>query len=191
MSATITIELTPEARAFLAGLHTLPERLAEKMKSAMDEANELVLGQVTAKRFTGRGPFPVSEHRLGVRTARLRTSLRTTKAQVVSSGSGNPAVVAAIGSNVVYLPIHELGFTGQVNVRSFTRRVSTNRFGRAPRAPLKIVRGKQTAPTTELVRAHTRRMNVPARAPLSTGIEENLDIYRDKISEAVLDAMKE
>jgi hypothetical protein len=186
MALTIQIELTPEAQATLRSFQTLPPRMLEKMRSAMDEANQLVLGQVTAKRFTGRGPFPPPEHRLGVRTGRLRQSLRASKAEI----AGN-SIQSAIGSNVVYLAMHELGFTGQVNVKSFTRRVPTNRFGRAPRSPLKIVRGKKSSPSTETVRAHTRNMNVPARAPLRTGIEENLDIYRDKLSTAVLESMKE
>ena len=40
------------------------------------------------------------------------------------------------------------------------------------------------------VRAHFREMNMPARMPLRVGIIENLPIYREKLSEAVIKVLK-
>jgi phage gpG-like protein len=188
MNPTITIELTPQAQAVLASFETLPARMLEKMRAAMDQANELVLGKITASRYTGRGPYPVGEHRLGVGQrpggGRLRASLRRNDAQI----SGN-TVQGAIGSNVIYAGVHEFGSTasGTSSVRSFSRR-QRSRDVRA-----RVGKGKVTASGVALVRSHSRRwrQNIPARAPLQTGIKENLDIYSDLLSTAVLEAMKE
>src|SRR5581483_511083 len=121
MNVEVKIELSPEAQAILQGFRTLPARMAEKMKAAMDKANEEVLGKTSKARFTGRGPFSPGEHRLGVRTSRLRTSLNIAKAYLLS-GAGSPTIIGSIGSNVVYLGVHEKGFTGEVSVRPFTRK---------------------------------------------------------------------
>jgi hypothetical protein len=186
--STIVIELTPEAKAVLAGFQTVPVRVLEKMRSAMDDANQLVIGKMSKARFTGRGPFPSGEHRLGIRTHHLYQSIRNSAARI----SGN-TIRSAIGSNIVYAGVHEFGSTasGTSTVRSFTRK-QPSRDVRSPRGP----RGgklKVTTKGTVTVRSFTRRWkhNIPARAPFRTGIEENLEIYRDKLSAAVIEAFKE
>ena len=190
MIAFIKIQLTPEAVAVVQSFHTLPARMLDKMRGAMDQANELVIGRMSVSRFTGRGPFPVSEHRLGVRTNRLRSSIRRNDAQIVGQ-----SVQGAIGSNVTYAGVHEFGSTasGIATVRPFTRRKAVKEY----RVPLGGSRGRLVKVTagdgTVTVRAHSRRWkhNIPARAPFRTGIEENAGIYTDLLSKAVIESMKE
>jgi len=190
MSLTIEIALSPEAQAILRNFETLPPRMLEKMRQAMDDANNIVLGQTIKTRFRGVSPrpFPPSQHRLRVRTARLWQSLRASKAQI----AGGNAVQSSMGSNVVYFRPHEFGSTasGTTTVRSFTRR-QPSRNVRAPLGP----RGKfqkLTATGIAVVRSHSRRwkQNIPARAPLRTGIEENIPLYSELLSKAVLESVK-
>jgi phage gpG-like protein len=176
VSVTIKVEIPPDSRALIAKLQRFPVELGEAIKRGMNRAGALALGKITAERFTGLGPFPVSEHKLGVRTGRLRGSLRWTPAQSVTSGGQLIEVSGAMGSNVEYLGVHEFGFDGTVNVKSFTRKVPELRFGRAPAGP------RARRPTTETVKAHTRTMRIPARAPLRTGIEEHLDDFTTEIN---------
>lgn len=191
--ATVTIQLTPEAQAILARFKNLPATMLEKMRAAMDQANELAIGRMTASRFTGRGPFPVSERRLGVRTGRLRASIRRNAATI----SGN-TIQSAIGSNVVYAGVHEFGSTasGTTTVRTFTRRQrSRDQYASPARTGARGVRqpgtgARLSASGVATVRSHVRRwkQNIPARAPFRTGIEDNLPIYQQLLSQAVIDA---
>jgi phage gpG-like protein len=76
----------------------------------MDEQNQITIGHIARNRMKGNNnvPFPVEEHILGVRTARLRGSLPAGlgKARVFER-----AVESSIGSNVVYAAVHEFGST--------------------------------------------------------------------------------
>jgi phage gpG-like protein len=60
------------------------------------------------ERLTGRGPFPVAEHRLGERTGQLRLRTYSTEATIVTEGD-QVRVTGAIGSPVFYAAIHEFG----------------------------------------------------------------------------------
>jgi hypothetical protein len=90
------------------------------------------------------------------------------------------------GSNVAYFAIHEFGFTGDVQVKGYTRRLDGGqKFVRG-----KLSKGYQTRlkqklternlagtrkagslATTTQVRAHKRKLKVPARAPLGTQLK--------------------
>ena len=96
--------------------------------------NELTVGHIRKARMTGKGPFPVSQGRLGVRTNRLRNSLRATQPRIAGG-----TVVGSIGSNVVYAAAHEFGY---------------------------------------------RR--IPARAPITRGIEDRKAQYEKAVSDAVV-----
>ena len=102
--------------------------------------------------FTGRP-------HLNVVTGRLKQSITN---KVTRSGS---KTIGQIGTNVVYGRIHELGFSGPVNVPAHSRRIS-QAFGRA------------IAPQTISIRAHTKMMKVPKRPflePALRGVVSNLD----------------
>jgi phage gpG-like protein len=122
----------------------------------MTKALEVVTGRIQEKRLSGKGPFPVEEHRLGQVTQQLWRSTRATPATVVSEGT-HSEVVGAIGASVIYAAVHEFGFQGEVSVKA---------------------KGKR--------RANTRNMNMPERAPFRTGIKENLDYISEEISKELV-----
>lgn len=112
----VEITLTQEGAAAIARLAAFPSRMLPAVARGLDTGLEVALGQATARRFTGKGPFPVSAKRLGVVSGRLRASLRRSAARVEGD-----TVKASVGSNVVYFGVHEFGFAGTVAVRAHKR----------------------------------------------------------------------
>jgi hypothetical protein len=132
-----------------------------------------VVGLAVKGRFTGQGPFPVSQNKLGVVTGRLRRSIRSTKAQV-NLRTGQISI--SFGSNVAYFAIHEFGFHGDVQVKAHTRRLA----GGATYRRGKLTKGYQERLKKNLrtggkafaqVRQHKRKVKTPARKPLGTQLE--------------------
>jgi hypothetical protein len=196
MAIKLQVQWSPAASSALDTLRTMPERLGPAIARGLDAANQLVLGRITQKRFTGKGPFAVGDHRLGIVTGRLRQSLNARPAELRSgNGSGGGSIVAdsGIGSNVKYMGPHEFGYKGDVQVRSFTRH---NPRGDIKQPISRMRRGKQKivyrqlATGISVVKAHTRKMDIPERAPIRTGVEENKAIYGEQLSNAVLEEMK-
>lgn len=70
---------------------------------------------------------------------------------------GSRTLVGILHGNVSYAGVHEFGFKGVVNIPAHDRRI-----------------GKGMKQRSVLVRAHTRRMNIPARPVLTPAIEENM-----------------
>ena len=108
MSATITIQLSPSAIALADRFKAAPQQFPQAIKRGMNRALLIVSGRIQERRLTGRGPFPVSEHRLGERTRQLKLRTRSTPAQITSEGNQS-VVTGAIGSSVFYASIHEFG----------------------------------------------------------------------------------
>src|SRR5437016_11524625 len=161
MAVTIDIE-SPQLDALIAKLSAFPARLGETIKTAMNSVGPTVLGEITEQRFSGQGPFPVEQHRLGVRTGLLRTSLNYKPARSTSIGGELVEVTASMGSPVVYFPVHEFGFLGRQAVKSFSRRKPGS---------------KKRARRTVATKAFERDVNYPARAPMQTGIRERIDQF--------------
>lgn len=145
MNTSITLTAPPQALALMEKLRHLPEVAVRAVSRGMAAAGPIVLGSAARFRFTGKGPFPHAQHRLGVRTNLLRKSLRVTEPRIAPDGR---TVQVRFGSNVKYFAIHEFGFKGKVQVRAHTRR----RKG-----------GKSSK-----VKAHPRNLTIAARAPLGT-----------------------
>lgn len=160
-----------------------PARVAEGIRAGLDRANAIVLSRVNRDRFTGVGPFPVSEHKLGHRSRRLTRSLSASRA--VINDASSLRVASGIGSNVVYFGAHEFGYAGTVTVPAHSREMPeitrTSRGGRQYTVPAH----------TQSVRSHSRRMKVPMRAPLMTGLreEQNQETFKDEIYTAIRDAL--
>lgn len=152
--------------------NALPAALMEAARVELDATNQIVLGAVLAKHFTGQGPFAAADHRLGVVTNRLRSSMRTTLATVEEGG-----LSFQIGSNVEYFGAHEFGFQGAVAVAGHSRRITKNQSFKFGGAVTRRVTQKQDA----FVRPHTRQLNIPERAPLRTGLEEAKGIYQRRL----------
>ncbi len=203
MSEVITITFDEEGKRLLAKLAAFPVEMRQAIARGMDKGLGLMLGQITRTRFTGQGPFPVGEHRLGVGKSRpghqgnrLRNSLRWNATGLPGNTSGGqPSQIAGdtisgqIGTNVEYMGSHEFGFSGSVTVRSFTRKVSPTQFTKAGTgvklSKIKGKEAKQAALGTERVRSFSRQMNIPERAPLRTGIGENMPTLVQEITTAL------
>lgn len=163
----ISIAIKSNAAEVLRHLREFPAAMAQGIAKALDRRNELTVGQIQARKLSQRGPTT-----LGVVTNRLRSSVRPALAQV----AGPSRIVSAIGSNVAYAGAHEYGFNGSVQIPAHTRKV-TQIFGH----PLKT-------PATAQVRAHSAKRHIPARAFISTTVEEEAGKYSADISAAILRA---
>ncbi len=140
----------------LKNLGTFPAHVLQGIATALDVENGLTVGHIVEARMTGTGPFPVEEGKLGVRTGRLRQSVRPSPARIVGS-----AVLSSIGTNVEYAAIHEFGGTI----------VPKNKQA------LKFSVGGRFVTVTKVV--------MPKRAPIARGIEDCVGNYRDTIGAAI------
>ncbi len=108
MSVAITIQLSPQAIALSEKFKRQPQEFPQAIARGMTRALAIVSGRIQERRLTGRGPFPVTEHRLGERTGQLKLRTQSTPATVTSEG--NQAVIeGAIGSSVFYAAFNEFG----------------------------------------------------------------------------------
>ncbi len=170
----LNITITRDESAALMWLAEAGRRILGPLARAWGSAAQETLGRAVRGRFTGRGPFPVTERRLGVVTNRLRRSLRATAPQV---DEAEGRVSLSMGSNVKYFAPHEFGFRGQVQVRGHVRRFSAETGktyrGRLTKAAVSTARGRIQAGRSNYanVRPHARRVNIPERRMLRTELE--------------------
>lgn len=148
MQTTISITRSARFNSLLKQLDKLPATALQAVGAGMSRAGQLVLGKAVESRFSGKGPFPVAQHRLGIRSNLLRKSLYATKPQI-NAGTGE--VTQGFGSPLRYFLLHELGFTGPAPVRAHTRQTASGK--------------------TSNVKAHTRNLTIAARAPMTTELQ--------------------
>lgn len=172
-SPVVTIELTPQAKALLARAQGAPERVLQALRTELDRQNELTIGYAQKNKLSGPRP-----EKLGVVTSRLRNSLRRNDATI--SGT---TITGAIGSNVKYAAVHEYGFDGDVQVKSFVRHL-------ARRDVFSIKRRKLSAAGISVVRPFTRHMHMPARSFLHSSLNERRVKIGQGLSHAVVRAME-
>lgn len=161
----------------------MQERALGRLVRTIARASQEIVGAAVKERFTGQGPFPIAQGKLGVRTGRLRRSIRATKPQL-NLRTGEISV--SYGSNVAYFAIHEFGFQGDVQVKGHTRRLDGGQKfvrgkltkGYQDRLKKKLTKrnldGTRTAgslATTTQVRPHKRKLKIAARAPLGTQLK--------------------
>ena len=188
MSEQITINLTPEAKKVVADLEDMPRWMMTAVAQGMDKANAVTVSHIQQHRLVGVGPFPVEEHRLGVRSARLYEALRASKATVNGTN-----VESAIGDSVKYAAIHEFGGVIHHLARRGSVRLHTNRQGellRQKKNPHLAVFAKSSHKLAKDVAYEMGEYDVvmPERAPIRTGTEENLQQYGQMVSEAIQEA---
>lgn len=167
----LTLKITQDQSAKLLAMKDAGKRMIPPLAQAWAQGANEVMGRAVRGRFTGQGPFPVSQNKLGIVTNRLRKSLRTTPVQV-NAGTGEISI--SQGSNVSYFASHEFGYKGRVQVRGHTRkavRAATNKRGKLTRTNINdrkvsiLVRGRANY---SLVKPHGRKVNIPSRKPLGT-----------------------
>lgn len=183
----MNIPLTSNAQAILAGLNAAPRRILGAVARALDEQNELTVGHIKEQRLSGKGPFPASEGKLGVKTNRLRNSLRRSRAVV----TGN-SVDSAIGTNVEYAGIHEFG--GVITRQPFSTvvRLRTNADGSLLRNRRNgaVFAGRRHKRAVEVLggRGRSYTITMPARRPIGSGIEDMQAAYGTRLSDAIVTA---
>lgn len=120
-------------------------RLRDEMKAGIGRATLKLQRMVVQDKLSGQA--------LKVRTGTLRRSID----QIVVDQGAN--VVGIVSSNVKYARIHEYGFKGTVTVRESLRTIK-QAFGRP-------IEARQVS-----VRAHSRRMDLPARSFLRSALAD-------------------
>lgn len=165
----VGLKVSPKLDAGAATAAMNPARVLPALARAFGKAANEVLGRAVKNRFSGKGPFPPAQNKLGVRTNRLRKSLRAAAPKVSDDAR---RITIDMGSNVSYFQTHEMGFKGSVQVRGHTRRTVAAKEvrGRLTKLSVKRQRGRLKAGRAayQLVRPHKRKVNVTARAPLGT-----------------------
>ena len=183
----VTLEINlgqnvPELVARLA-----PARMLAAVAGAMDLATQQTAADIQEERLSGEGPFPPSEGRLGVRSGRLRQSVRTTPATIEGT-----QVTTALGTNVVYAAIHEFGGTitrttkpGKVRLRTdaggnLLKRGNLATFARA---------SHKRAREVGYAGGKTLTITMPARAPFGHGVADHQALFRLAIGRALTEAI--
>jgi phage gpG-like protein len=172
MNVEITVTKDKGLQDLFKRLAKLPEILLGAVGKGLAAGGPVIVGNAVKHRFTNqRGPFPVSQNKLGRVTGRLRQSITNTRPQI------NPAsgeVTMGFGSNVSYFAVHEFGFKGTVAVKAHTRR---NNFGKKG-FDFSLLAGK-------------RNVDIPARAPMTTELrhQRTTDIILENVRRAVVRAL--
>lgn len=104
--------------------------------------------------LTQRVKLKLTDDVLRVRTGRLRRSIT-----FVVNGKGTDRVEGVVGTNVEYARIHEMGFSGAVNVKAHLRTI-------------KQAWGKPIEPKQVQVGGYSRQVNFPARSFLRTALND-------------------
>lgn len=183
VTTTITLQISDRTRALLDRFRDLPAEAVQAVIKGTARAAPIILGNAVKYRFTGQGPFPFSEHRLGVRTNRLRQSLGFSRPQILDGNLVRLSFGSGVGTDaaepVSYFAIHEFGFKGKVQVRAHTRRsVAQGPLSPKGKVTKSEINRRKTAILVKsrnnfsLVKPHTRNLNIAARAPLGTELGE-------------------
>lgn len=181
MATEKTIRLSDEAQKILKDLGT-PDWVMASIARSMKRENQFTIATIQKDHLTGRGPFPPEEHKLGVRTNRLRAAAWASDPVVRGS-----IVDSAIGDNVAYAAIHEFGGRIVHKARSGSVRLRTNAAGELLRQlghPHLAVFAKpdhKRAKTVEFT-SKEYEIEMPERAPFRTGIGERMDALGAAIS---------
>jgi phage gpG-like protein len=192
------MEITSQAQAVLRRVQEFNQNVPVDIARTMDTENQLTVGHIQSKRFTppvkGGSRFqPALDPKLGIivtRTNRLRSSVRASRALVVGG-----VVVSSIGSNVEYAAIHEFGGVIRRTTKAGVTRLRLDKFGQ-------LLRQTENYGDNRAVFAKKRHknvyekaykggksytVNIPARAPITRGIEDRKPDYEAAISKAILD----
>jgi hypothetical protein len=183
----IAIAITSNARQIAENIRDLNERgIGAAIAAAMDFQNQQTKTHIEDERLTGEGPFPPSEHKLGVRSGLLRRSLRATPARVTGR-----TVTSAIGTNIFYAAIHEFGGSFQRKATGGITRLRADAKGnllRNGRGGAIFAKKEHKRVAERAFTFKSRTIKFPERAPIRTGIEDCVPSYGGAISAAIEDA---
>jgi hypothetical protein len=187
MSEQMPIELSEEAQGILRDLKTMPVWMFTAIAEGMNVANKETVAEIQRDHLTGQGPFPAEEHRLGVRSNRLRGAIWA--AEPVINGS---VVESGIGDNVAYAAIHEFGGRIAHRAKAGSVRLRTNAAGELLRQPggrgAIFAKGSHKRVREVGYSSAGYEVVMPERAPIRSGIEEMMGTYSERVSEAITEA---
>lgn len=165
---TITAELPPETVQVIKNLQELPDEIPKSIKRGMDRALSVVRGRIQTTRLSGLGPFPPDQHRLGEVSGTLRGSLVEVPAEITG---GDPAVITGgiqVPESVIYGRVHEFGMSIYPK-----------------NGPFLVFR---IPPLTGKV-YFAKKVTIPARATITTGVTENLPFIQEEISQEIVKSL--
>lgn len=178
------IKITSNADAVAENLAAMGQAMTDGIARALDYENEMSVGQIQAIKLSRRGPTT-----LGVISNRLRSSVRPTRAIVVS---GN--VDSSIGSNVIYAAVHEYGIDQMVAVPAHTRKVTVALRGgstfNAKTGRIKKNKPGRVQTGVASVGTYSMHMHFPARRYIGSTVESRKDDYVASINSAALEAWR-
>ena len=194
MSQTIQIQLSPEALQVLANLASLPQRLGRAVARAMDQQNLLTVSHIQQKYLSFPKDRPTTLAGLrAVGTPGYRGTLRTSKAVVEGD-----TITSGIGSNITnkgfsYPALHEFG--GSWITKSGSVKLRTNARGedvkQASNPNLLRFAGAQHKRFRVQTFAGGKQVTMPARAPITHGIEDRAGDYGTALSAAIVRTWEE
>ena len=196
--APISITLSP---GLLALMRRGPAPLVhEAVRKALDQENELTVGQTVRDRMSFPRGIPSTLEGLRVQTGHLRRSLTRSRAVVGSQG-----VTSAIGSNIRYFGPHEFGFEGRVTVKEHRRKlpdryllttgqsISPATAARAGfltrKGTLRAGLGEEAPERYVLVQQHQRNVRLPARRMVQRTVAARMPAYAASIAREVRAAL--
>jgi len=155
----VKVNIDAKSVAYLKKLSDMPKEVPAAIQRGLDEGLQIVKQNLQQRRLSGQGPYPPSEHRLGVITGLLHASVYTS---TVVQGN---KVIGRIGSDVPYAGVHEYGMV--ISAKN------------APFLVFKVL-GKTI---------RTKTVTIPERAPFRTEVEsaESAQIISDAIAREVLE----
>lgn len=184
---TVNVELTPEAQTILRQSAGTPGRILNAIRRAHDSENEKLVSHITLAYMNFPGP-PGKTTLAGLRhvSGRLALSLRRSLDSRATI-SGN-TVESSVGSNLVYMGVHEYG--GPYNFPARNVRLRTNARGELIRQPGRLLAvfatSKHKRARDVMGKAYTA--TYPERAPIRKGVADRLPAYRAALSAAVVQA---
>lgn len=186
MSASVEINLTPEAQAVLARVASFPADARVAIARTMDQQNLLTVSHIQRRylSFARQGPTTLE----GLRTfGGYRNRLRTSKAHIDGT-----TITSGIGSNITnrgfsYPALHEFG-------GSWTKKAGKVRLRETAGGELERQAGGRLAKFAarhhkrfrEVAFAGGTQVTMPARAPITRGIQDREQDYGAAVSETIV-----
>lgn len=174
------ITMDPEASVMVERLRNVASyKIPLAIKRGMDVAMPEVIDDVKENRLSGKGPFDPSLHKLGEVTGNLKASVEPIPATMEVSDDYATVEGGIASRGIPYANIHEFGFVGSELVSAHSREHLRIRVAGSSRQRRQLRRHPQHV--IRPVGAYTRNMNMPARAPFTYGMKDNLVRIKESI----------
>jgi phage gpG-like protein len=181
----IRVQLSERSKEIVRRMKEPEQWLLDAVCQGFDAANLRVVGHIQKTRLSGVGPFPPNEHKLGIVSQHLRSSLYPSQTTAGSSGKAYKdglIVRSMIGDPVKYAALHEFGGVVTRKAHKSSVRLATNKAGETIG---RFAKKKSKRQVVRQVKIGEHQATYPARAPIITGIRESNEIYLKEIPHAI------